>query len=181
MSFIRRGFTVVELLVVLVLVCLLLVIGVPALRHLFHAVLIQHEAGRLMGAIILTRSESVERNVPVSLCPADTSTGGAAGCAGIYADGWMVFTNPDRDAAFDPARDTLIKSFKPLPLNYTLTNRSGLRNLDEPLTFLPDGTSRRSVTLMLCSPPGTGVESHSVVLNRVGRPRLARGWGQCPQ
>ncbi len=179
MSAIPRGFTLVELLVVMVLVCVLLVVGVPALRHLFHAVLIQHEAARLMDAIILARSESVERNVPVSLCPADTSTGSASGCAGIYADGWMVFTNPDRDAAFDPARETLIKVFAPLSPYYTLTNRSGLRSLDDQLTFLPDGTSRRSITLMLCAPPGTGVESRSVVLNRVGRPRLAKGWGQC--
>ncbi len=165
---------------VLVLVCLLLAVGVPALRQLFHTVLIQREVARLMDAIILARSESVERNVPVSVCPADTSGGSAAGCGGIYADGWIVFTNPDRDTGFDPARETLIEMFTPLPAKYTLTNRSGLRNLDDRLTFLPDGASRRSLTLMLCAPPGTAVESRSIVLNRVGRPRLARDWGQCP-
>jgi type IV fimbrial biogenesis protein FimT len=175
------GFTLIELLAVLLVLSLLIAVGVPALRDLVHATLIHRESTRLLDAVRLARSESVQRNVPVSLCPSSLAEGGEAACGGSYAGGWIVFANHDRDAEFDQQRDELIRVFHGLPPRYTLTNRAGDRDLSTLLTYMPDGSSRRSLTMMICAPAVTGLESRSVILNRVGRPRLARGWGQCPQ
>ncbi len=178
------GFTLVELLAVMLIVSLLLTLGVPTMSTLLHATQIRQEASRLLDAVKLARSEAVQRNLPVSLCPAGSSATTvpvAIACSGNYAGGWMVFANRDRDASFDPGRDQLIRRFQRLPRHYTVTNRAGDRDLTELITYLPDGSSRRNMTLMVCAPPGTGLDSRSVVLNRVGRPRLARAWGICPR
>ena len=67
-----------------------------------------------------------------------------------------------------------------MPETLTLTNRAATRNASEKIVYQPDGTSRRNRTLMICSTVRPDVPSWSVVMNVIGRPRMARGWGECP-
>jgi Tfp pilus assembly protein FimT len=101
-------------------------------------------------------------------------------CAGQYADGWIVFTNRDRDGEFDSGSDEVLRVFQPVQAGYTVSNLTGTRAMRELITYLPDGSSRRNQTLLLCAPGPQAVESWSVVLNSTGRPRVSRGDGQCP-
>ena len=116
----------------------------------------------------------------MSLCPSRMAGAGPAGCAGRYADGWIMFTNRDRDGQVDEDTDQIIRAFTSLPAGYALTNRAGTRAAAELITYLPDGSSRRALTLLLCPPPGIHLQPWSVVLNIVGRARAGRGEGQCP-
>ena len=100
-------------------------------------------------------------------------------CGGSYVDGWIIFADSDRNRQAGPG-EQLIRVFDALPGGFTLTNRAGTRDAAETITYLPDGTSGRNRTLLLCAPPGSRAEPRSVVMNIVGRPRLASGWGTCP-
>ena len=174
------GFTVIELMVVLVILAITLSLGTPSMQHLLQGNRLRAESSRFLGAINLARSAAVMRNQPVSICPSAMATTGKAECSGIYAEGWIVFANADRDREVDADSDEVLQVFEGLPAGYQLTNRSGTRQAFELINYLPDGTSRNNRTLLFCTPAHTTVQSVSIVINIVGRARLAPGWGECP-
>jgi hypothetical protein len=80
----------------------------------------------------------------------------------------------------ESASDRIMRVFAPLPAGYRVTNRRGNRAAGDLVTYLPDGSTRRNTTLQICPPQGASAGPWSVVINLVGRPRLARKWGKCP-
>ena len=173
------GLTLIELMIVLGVLVALLQLAAPSMQSLLHGNRIRAEAHRLIAAINLARSEAVLRNSPVSLCPSRMSGTDVAICGGTYADGWLVFSNSNRDRVIDNGVDEVLQVFPPLPTGYTLTNRDGSRLERGIISYLPDGSSRVNRTLLICAPPGIDTEPLGVVVNNVGRPRLAMGWGKC--
>ena len=174
------GVTLLELMVVLVILAVTLSLVTPAMRNTLRANEVHTEAARLLAAINLTRSEAISRNTPVSMCPSAMAYTGVADCAGVYTDGWIVFSNPDRDEVVDAGVDVVIAVFDAIAPRLSLTNKSGSKPVAELISYLPDGSSRKNRTLLLCPPAGVKVPSSSVVMNIVGRPRLAANWGECP-
>ncbi len=175
-----RGFTLIEMMIVLVLIATLLSIGAPMMQRQLAGTRLHTESSRFLAAINLARSEAVMRNHPVSICPSAMARTGIPECSGIYAGGWIVFANADRDKVVDSGTDAVLRVFEGLPDGYQLTNRSGSRDAFELINYLPDGTSHSTRTLMFCPPQQLGVPSLSIVMNIVGRARLVEGWGQCP-
>ena len=166
--------------VALALVAVLVAMAAPGFSRLLQANRVRTEVTRLMTAINLVRSEALRRNLPVTMCPSAAAATGEAVCGGIYAGGWIVFSDRDRNGAVD-ASDRVIRVYAGLSEGFTLTNRAGTRDADDPITYLPDGTSGRNRTLLVCAPPGSDAPSRSVVMNIVGRPRVAaEEWGTCP-
>ena len=173
------GVTLVELMVVLAILGFSFLLLLPSLRQSMHTTRVQAEASRLMASINLVRSEALRRNLPVTMCPSPAAATGETVCAGIYSGGWMIFSNRDRDLVLD-AEDELIRIFEALPSGFTVTNRAGTRHAREKITYRPDGSSGRNRTLLICPPPGQQARAKSVVMNIVGRPRIATDWGVCP-
>lgn len=175
-----RGLTLIELLVTLIVLSITLTAGAPALQRLVQGNHLRAEAARLISALNLARSEAILRNSPVSLCPGEAVPDTVAACDGVFADGWIIFSNPDRDSRLDAPAEEFIRSFAAIPDGYTLSNRSGTRPFAEIITYLPDGSSRRNRTLLLCAPVGATLKGIGIVLNRVGRARVEQGDGTCP-
>ncbi|MCB1706341.1 MAG: GspH/FimT family pseudopilin [Halioglobus sp.] len=175
-----RGFTLVEMMIVVVLIGTLLSVGAPLMQRQLAGNRLHAESSRFLGAINLARSEAVMRNQTVSICPSTMAQTGVPKCSGIYAQGWIVFANPDRDKVVDTGTDTVLRVFEGLPEGYHLTNRSGSRDAFQLINFLPDGTSHSTRTLMFCPPQQALAPSLSIVMNIVGRARLVEDWGQCP-
>jgi type IV fimbrial biogenesis protein FimT len=173
------GFTLVELMLVLAILAVLFGLVLPSMHSVISRNRLRMEASRLMSAINLARAEAVSRNSIVSLCPSAYAQTGLADCDGVYADGWVVFTNANGDGVIDDDSDAVIQAYHSLPDGYALTNKARTTAAKELISFLPDGSSRKNRTLMLCATQHSTVPSWSVVMNRVGRPRLARGWGEC--
>jgi hypothetical protein len=98
----------------------------------------------------------------------------------VFADGWIVFANADRDKIVDAGTDEVLRIFEGLPAGFLLTNRTGTRDAFELINYLPDGSSHSNRTLMFCPPQQSVVQSLSIVMNIVGRARLVEGWGVCP-
>jgi type IV fimbrial biogenesis protein FimT len=178
------GFTLIELMMVLVVLAITLSVAIPMFVQLLHTNQLRQEAHRLLETINLARSEAVKRNVPVSICPSDMAVTGEAVCTGTYAGGWIVFSNADKDKVVDAPADQVLQVFGGLPRGYQLTNRSGTRAAFELINYLPDGSSHSNRTLLVCPPPHATTNattmSLSIVINIVGRARLAREWGECP-
>ena len=174
------GLSLIELMLALAVLAIVLSLGVPSMQGLVDGTRLRAQAHRLVTAINLARSEAILRNQPVSLCPSAMASTGTARCSGDYAGGWIVFSNVDRDRVVDDEADNIIRVFESIPRGYTLTNRAGTRSASELITYLPDGSSRRNRTLLICPPSGSIVQPWSIVLNRVGRARVSKGEGTCP-
>lgn len=173
------GLTLIELMIVLLILGITLAFGGPAMRQLIHGMQVSSEISRLMGSVNLVRSEALRLNQAVTMCPSSMADTGEAVCGGTFADGWIIFANRDRDSVVD-SEDVLIRVFEALPEGFTVTNRKGTIPAKERITYLSDGSSRRNRTLLVCAPDGAGNTARSLVMNIVGRPRLARDWGVCP-
>ena len=176
-----RGFTLIELMITLVILGVTVTMATPAMQHVIQGSRLRTETTRLLDAINLARSEAVLRNVAVSLCPSSMADSGVPDCAGDFNDGWIVFTNRNRDRIIDAGSDRIIRAFEAIPPGYSLTNLAGSRPIEELITYLPDGSSRRNLSLLLCPPDSNRIEPWRVVLNQVGRARAARAPAQCPR
>ena len=176
----QSGLPLIELLAVLAILVTAFWLAAPSMRQLVFSNQLRSETSRLLTAINLTRSEAVIRNTPVSMCPSMIASAGETVCSGNYADGWMVYSNRNRDRVVDSATDEVIEVFSGLAEGYSITNRAGTLDASELITYFPDGTSRRNRTLLLCPPTTGDRDSLSIVMNMVGSPRVARNWGTCP-
>jgi len=177
----NAGLSLPELLLVMGIAAVLLAIAAPALLGSVQANRVDAAAARLLNALQLARSEALARNTSVSLCPSDMSRAGEARCTGDYAGGWIVFANPGRDGLVQPESDVVLHVFDGLAPGMLVTNRAGTHRAASRVDYLADGTAHRNLTLQVCPPAGGGADSLSIVLNIVGRARLARGWGTCPE
>ncbi|NND66494.1 MAG: type II transport protein [Halioglobus sp.] len=174
-----RGFTLVEMLVVLLVAALTLAVAAPLLTNIALRARVGVEATRLLLAINLARSEAVLRGTRVTLCPSSVARDGEATCAGHFAQGWMIFANADRDVSADAERDELLHVFPAVPSGFSVRNMAGTRNADRSINFLPDGTSHSNQTLMVCPPAGSAVTPRGVVISIAGRARLREGNAPC--
>jgi type IV fimbrial biogenesis protein FimT len=174
------GFTLIELMIVLVVLATTLSLSAPLFQDMLHSNRLRAGASRFLDAINRARSEAVMRNQPVSICPSAMAITGKAQCSGTYAGGWIVFSNLDKDKVVDAGTDEVLQVFESLPPGYRMTNRSGSKAAFELINYLPDGSSHSNRTLLFCPPPHTTEQSQSIIINIVGRARLIGGWGECP-
>lgn len=172
----QQGLTLVELMITLVVLAVVLEVSAPSFARLKETFQLRSSTHRLVAAINLARTEALERRQSVSLCP---SLAGAV-CSGDYSSGWLLFRDTDQNQQFDPATEKLILRSPGLPGGYTVSDRSGASPATEAITYGSDGSAYRNQTLLLCGQSALGVEPYAIVLNLVGRVRVARGEGTCP-
>lgn len=80
----RRGFTLIEVLVVIAILAIFLAIGVPSLRSFLISLEIRGTAESILNGLQLARAEAIRRNTPIQFV---LGTNGSA-----YTNGWTVQT-----------------------------------------------------------------------------------------
>lgn len=160
----RRGFTLVELLVVMAVALILLAVAIPAMRDFVDRLRVRAAATEFVAAMSLARSEAIRRGERVDL--AATGHG--------WRDGWTVFVDRNNDRVPDAGDDVLLTQ---PPLAPALEIESGL--LDTSRNYLAYHPSGRSRTDASPQQPQFGTlrfslrgQQRNLVLNMLGRPRL---------
>jgi type IV fimbrial biogenesis protein FimT len=104
MSFKYRssGFTMFELVIVMVIVAILAAVGLPSFKYVTTSNRIASELNGLVGDLQFARSEAVKEGVPITVC---VSTDGANCAAGdsAWESGWIVFTDSNGNNVVDAA------------------------------------------------------------------------------
>lgn len=180
LSGVWRGYTLIEMLVVLALVAIATTMASASFQSHFQKARLRDSASALLDALNFARSEAILRNMPVTLCPSSMHTSGKPVCEGEYSKGWILFSNQDKDRTVDAGEDEVLQVYAALPASVGLTNKAGTSDVTNAIHYLPNGSSRRNQTLKLCSTQLPSLGSLSVILNIVGRPRVQAGWGACP-
>jgi type IV fimbrial biogenesis protein FimT len=160
----ENGFTLTELLYVLLLASILLLLGLPGLSRHVHEVRRTADINAFVTAIHLARSESAKRGISVQLCP---SSNGFA-CTnddGDFTPGWIVLADSGGAAGPKaPSREVLF-THSPQAQSSISANRALFE-------FRPNYRRSTNGTVTFCDLGGV-VAARAVIVSYTGRPRVA--------
>jgi type IV fimbrial biogenesis protein FimT len=160
-----RGYSAVELMVVLAIASVLLAIGVPGFSSLIRHQKITTTVNDFFAAITLTRSEAIQRGVRVDLVPAGNGT--------EWTEGWIVLVDSNHNQRAD-AGEQIIYSHGPVPKGIAIKSAF----TDSKVQYLAYNASGRTRTNANSQTPQLGSWSFTlddqvrrIIINFLGRPR----------
>jgi type IV fimbrial biogenesis protein FimT len=157
-----RGFTLVELMVVIAMLAILIALAAPSWTQLRNRTAIRTMANDYTNSLYLARSEAVQFNMPVTVCP---SSDGQTCTNSELEDGWIVRLGMPADANPVIRQDVLPRQFV----------RTAFTGAIRTITFLPNGqpAGLPLFTVRICpETPGFETLSRNIVVNQTGRARL---------
>ena len=159
----QRGFTLIELMVVIIIAAILLTIAVPSFSSLIKRNNVDSLQSKLSSALSTARTEAASRNTIVTICRSNDE---ATCAAGTWSNGWVIFEDRDGDGSVDAADgDVLIDVFRNNG-DYTIkASDSKVR-----LSFNSQGftTDAGNTLLTICEPDNEAVYARGLYVNRSG-------------
>lgn len=156
------GFTLVELMVVVALLAILLALAGPSWTQLRTSTAIRSMVNDYTSSLYLARSEAVQFNTPVTVCPSDNGQN----CTDTELEnGWIVHLGLPADVNPVIRQDVLPRGFL----------RSQFSTPGRTITFLPNGQplGLPLFTVRICpTTPDFDAISRNVVINQTGRVRI---------
>ena len=104
------GFTMLELMVVVIVLAVLLTVAVPSFEAVMNGNRLAGASNELMASLQTARMEAVRRNARVVLCLSANANDAAPTCANADVDGWIVFADANSNGAFNTGTDTLLRT-----------------------------------------------------------------------
>ncbi|MDO6563633.1 GspH/FimT family pseudopilin [Amphritea sp. 1_MG-2023] len=157
----QRGFSLIELMVVLSILVILITIGVPSLSGYLNSQRLNTVTQLIKDSYSQARYEAVSRKKAVTLCPLDIST---VSCGKQWGEGVMVYIDENGDGAFNMADDQRLRQADfPEGVTVTLKNRSQVR-------ISSSGATSDSGTFLISVSGST--TQNSLIISSAGRIRL---------
>ena len=158
-SSLAGGFTIIELMIVMVVVGVLVTIAAPNLRDLIVRTRLKTAASDLHASVIIARSEAIKRNAGMQVVPVNPAN---------WALGWSVRVQASGDVLSVQDAYTNIA--------FTIANAAYAPTAVAAITF--SGTGRESgsagagVAFIITSAALPGLPARCVVLDPSGRPQV---------
>lgn len=174
----NRGFTIIELLIVMVIVGIFASVAVPSFMTMIQNNRLTAQTNNLLGALYYARSEAVKLHASVTICK---STDGAS-CAGDAANsgwesGWLVWQDTDADLVVD-AGETVLRVGEAADGGNTIWAPATLRTATakNTLTFSSRGLASSSGSWQVCDSRGVS-KAKAVIIGSSGRARISEMLG----
>jgi type IV fimbrial biogenesis protein FimT len=183
-----KGFTLLELMVVLAIAGVLMAVAVPAMGNFIRNGRITGAANDVMAALHFTRSEAIKRRVSVTLCTsanavnANGSPNANATCAASPdLDGWIVFVDNDPFGTREAGDPILLNR---APIDQRITARTSAATFA--VTYQLNGFARdpNGASIALCdergnTPSGGELSSaRGILVSVTGRAGVTRDLGE---
>ena len=163
-----RGFTLIELMVVIVLIAIFATIGIPTYRSVTTSNRMAAEMNALVGDMQLARSEAIKRGQDTTVCASTDGTSCAGSASQNWTTGWVVLVT---------GSNSLVRVHPALQGGDTLTsNGAGSPGL---VTFDRSGFSSNAQTITLNDSGSSTAFRRCAVISKVGRVQLKSG-ANCP-
>lgn len=162
----QRGFTLVEMLTVMVIVSILVGVGLPSLQTSIGRNNVVASANRLIGSINFARSQAVNKQQIVTL-EIKSAT------AGDWSEGWTVYSDAGREG-LQPLviadGDVWLKDIEVTDRGMTVNAGAAAQWI----SFNSRGQSFAATTIALCdSTDDNGIPGTTITLSLVGRTTVA--------
>jgi type IV fimbrial biogenesis protein FimT len=187
----QKGFTLLELMLVVTIAGILLGIGIPAMGNLIRSARITGAANDVMAGLQFARSEAIKRRVPVTLCTSANPLAANPVCtASALLTGWIAFVDDNGDNIADASDGNGVRDVGELlllqrePLPNTITGRSTANPFRA--TYLNTGFALNvnQTQLVLCDERGnvrSGGElsaARGITISVTGRAGVTRDLGE---
>lgn len=160
------GFTLVELMVVIMILAILAVFAAPAMQNIIVQNRLAGQTNELLNAIQFARGEAIKRNQSIRFCSA--ASVGDTECA-TDADNWAHWVVLN-------ANDTILRQGS-MPASLQLSSTLN----DNTLTFAPTGLNNVTIddadTITLCSPTGNGDTTRTIKIRLAGSATISQSPG----
>lgn len=127
----HKGFTVIELMIVVTVMSILLAISLPGFQSTIERMTTNSQAKTLLSALNYARSEAIKRRAVVTVC---ASASGADCSAGAWGSGWLVYVDNNDDATGGAgsvdAGDEVLRVYTELGSGSTMTYPSAMLQYD---------------------------------------------------
>ena len=170
----RRGFTLVELLLVIAVSAVLIGLAVPSMQSLVLGFRARTASDTLFASMALSRSEAIKRNTRTVLCRSSDGLGCAT--SGGWEQGWIVFVDSRNNGRVDPGEAILLRQQALAPDIY-LTPHFTVAGY---ISYTPLGWAQTvngamlMGNFMVCQKSAGPVEGRKIVLSAAGRARTTR-------
>lgn len=104
-----RGFSMIELIIVVLIASIILSIVAPKLGRISTRAHLNSVQRSLISTLFFARAEAIKRGSDVTVCPSNDS----ATClerSAPWNDGWIIFLDIDGNGTFDSSDDQLIRA-----------------------------------------------------------------------
>jgi type IV fimbrial biogenesis protein FimT len=169
-----RGFTLLEMLVVMIITVVLVGIAVPSLAGAMNSIRLSSASNSFLSYLHLARSEAIKRNSRVALCKSADSLSCTA--TGGWDQGLIIFHDLNNNGWLD-AGETVIQRSQAFPSTLRM---AGNLNVSRYISFAGNGATKlvgggfQAGTLTVCRESDSAGQGRQIILNAVGRPRVQK-------
>jgi len=178
----NRGFSLIELMVVLTIVGILIRIGTSTYSSVIATSNISSESNALWGDLQYARSQSIKQGLTVTVCAATTSGNAPYTCSGSatnWSSGWVTYTGSYTTTSGAVTQALLLRVQKPLLSTYTTKSTS--TNALSSVSFNSFGFSTLRGSVTVSPPTGSSISSKTVCISAVGNVQIVSGGdSSCP-
>jgi type IV fimbrial biogenesis protein FimT len=171
----NAGFTLIELVVTLTVICILAGVGLPSLTTFVERQRTSAAITSLTTHMALARIAAISRNRRAVLCP--SADGSHCETGTDWSHGWMLFLDDDGNRKPDTNDEILRVDLEPTSRHLRVASTTGRQQL----RYLPDGSSAgTNLTISICNKQQQLLGQ--VIVNNMGRPRseLPKSPTACP-